>query len=91
MTYYKPRPKDKLIPPLGHFQKEWTDACKGNRKTSCNFDYGGAMIEQMMLGLVAYRTGEKLEYDSAAGRVTNSAEADALLRRQYRDGWVLNG
>lgn len=91
MTYYTPRPKDKLIPPLGHFQHEWTNACKGDLKTTCNFDYAGTMIEQLLLGHVAYRVGEKIEYDGAAGRVTNNAEADALLSRTYRDGWTLNG
>ena len=45
----------------------------------------------MHLGLVAYRVGEKLEYDGAKGRVTNNAEANALLRRDYRPGWVFNG
>ena len=49
------------------------------------------MIEQMLLGLVAYRVGKKIEYDGAAGRVTNSDEANALLRRKYRDGWTLDG
>ena len=49
------------------------------------------MIEQMLLGLVAYRVGKKISYDGAAGRVTDSAEADALLRRAYRPGWTLNG
>jgi hypothetical protein len=91
MTYYKPRSKDKLIPPLGHFQEEWTKACKGNLKTSCDFDYGGTLIEMMLLGLVAYRTGKKLDYDGATGRVTDSAGANDLLRRQYRPGWTLNG
>lgn len=91
MTYYKPRSRDEVIPPLGHFQKEWTNACKGNLKTSCDFDYGGTLIEQMLLGLVAYRVGKKIEYDGANGRVTNSAEANNLLRRQYRPGWTLNG
>jgi predicted dehydrogenase len=91
MTYYKPRPKDELIPPLGHFQEEWTKACKGDLKTSCNFDYGGTLIEQMLLGLVAYRVGKKLDYDGAAGRVTNSDEANDLLSRQYRPGWTLDG
>ena len=93
MTYYKKPTKDEVIPPLGHFQKEWIDACKGqnNRKTHCDFTYGGTAIEMMLLGHVAYRVGKKLEYDSAAGRVTNSAEADALLSRQYRPGWTLNG
>jgi len=45
----------------------------------------------MLLGLVAYRTGEKLEYDGAAGRVTNVAKANEYLSRKYRDGWTLDG
>jgi hypothetical protein len=91
MTYYSPRSKDELIPPLGHFQHEWTNACKGDLKTTCNFDYAGTMIEQLLLGLVAYRAGERIEYDGTTGRVTNNAEADALLSRTYREGWTLNG
>ena len=91
MTYYKPRPKDSLIAPLGHFQKEWTNACKGDLKTSCDFDYSGTLIEQMHLGLVAYRVGKKLEYDGASGRVTNDAEGNDLLSRGYRSGWTLSG
>ncbi len=91
LTYYKPRPKDKVLPPLGHFQEEWTKACKGDLKTSCDFDYGGKLIETMLLGLVAYRVGKKLNYDGEKGRVTNNPEADALLRRKYRPGWTLNG
>ena len=91
MSYYNRREKDKILPPVGHFQKEWTNACKGNLKTSCDFEYGGTMIEMMLLGLVAYRVGKKLDYDSATGRVTNSDEANALLSRKYREGWTLNG
>jgi len=91
MTYYKPRPKDKLIPPLGHFQKEWINACKTDLKTTCNFDYSGKMTEMMALGLVAYRVGKKIQYDGAAGRVTDDAKADGLLGKKYRDGWKLNG
>jgi len=91
MTYYNRRAKDKLIPKLAHFQKEWIDACKGDLKTSCDFDYSGKLIETMLLGLVAYRVGSKLEYDGAAGRVTNSTKGDALLRKEYRQGWSLDG
>ncbi|MBZ0212180.1 MAG: HAMP domain-containing protein, partial [Nitrospirae bacterium] len=75
MTYYKPRAKDALIPPLGGFQQEWINAAKGSLKTSCDFDYSGRAIEMMHLGLVAYRVGAKLEYDGKAGKVTNHAEA----------------
>ena len=91
LTYYRPRAKKDLIPPLGGFQQEWINACKGDLKTSCDFDYGGRLIEMMLLGLVAYRVGEKLEYDGASGKVTNSAEGNDLLHREYREGWTLNG
>src|SRR6185295_5136831 len=87
MTYYKPRAKEALIPPLGNFQKQWFNACKGSLKTSCDFDYGGRMIETMLLGLAAYRVGKKITYDGAARQVTDNAEADKLLRRTYRSGW----
>lgn len=82
------------------FQTDWLDACKGksnnvvhgtSSKTHCDFDYSGTMIEQMMLGLVAHRVGKKLEYDGAAGRVTNSPEANGYLEREYRKGWTLDG
>ena len=91
MTYYNRRPAEKLLAPIHHFQKEWFNACKGDLKTSCDFDYNGKMIEMMHLGLVAYRAGKPLEYDGAKGRVTNCPEADALLGRAYRKGWKLNG
>jgi len=91
MTYYKPRPKDKVIPDMGGFQQQWINACKGDRKTSCDFEYSGNMIEMMLLGLVAYRVGKKLDYDGAAGRVTNCPEANDLLKRKYREGWTLDG
>ncbi|OHB79792.1 MAG: oxidoreductase [Planctomycetes bacterium RBG_16_55_9] len=91
MTYFKRRSEDEVIPNMSHFQEEWTNACKGNLKTSCDFEYSGNLIETMLLGLVAFRVGKKIEYDGVNGRVTNSAEANELLRRQYRPGWTLNG
>jgi len=91
LTYYKPRSKADQFPPMGNFQQEWIDACKGDLKTSCNFGYGTDMIEMMLLGLVAYRAGRKIKYDGATGRVTDCSEANDLLRRTYRKGWTLDG
>ncbi len=85
---------------LDPFQVEWLNACKGQNnnivngtssKTHCDFDYAGTMIEQMLLGLVAHRAGKRIEYDGVTGRVTNSAEANDYLKRQYRPNWTLNG
>jgi len=92
LSYYHPRKKEELLPSVGHFQKQWINACKDpSQKTACDFEYSANMIEQMCLGLVAYRVGKKLDYDGKAGRVTNSEEANALLKREYRAGWTLNG
>ena len=77
--------------PVGHFQKQWIKACKNpSLKTACDFEYSADMIEQMCLGLVAYRVGRSSTMTQGR-RVTNSAEADALLKREYRAGWTLNG
>lgn len=92
LTYYKPRTAGTTIPGLGHFQQQWIDACKNpSLNTACDFEYSANMIEQMLLGLVAYRVGKKLDYDAAAGKVTNCPEANEFLNRKYRAGWALNG
>jgi predicted dehydrogenase len=91
LAHYKPRPVEKQIPPMGNFQEQWVNACKGDLKTSCDFKYSGDAIETMLLGLVAYRVGKKIQYDGKKGRVTNLDEANKLLRREYSGGWTLDG
>ncbi|HSH09522.1 MAG TPA: Gfo/Idh/MocA family oxidoreductase [Oceanipulchritudo sp.] len=90
MTYYDRRPEDALIPELDGFHQQWIRACKGDLKTSCNYDYAGIMIEQLLLGMIAFDTGEKLEYDAQNMRFTNSEKANQLIRKSYREGWPLN-
>ncbi len=72
-----------------HHYLEWIDACKGGQPAWSNFDYAGPMTEAMLLGLVALRTGEKIEWDAKKMRVTNLPEANELVRHEYRKGWVL--
>jgi predicted dehydrogenase len=91
MTYYQRRKEEDVLPSMRGFVQEWTDACKGSLKTSCNFDYAGTCIEMMLLGLVAYRAGAKIEYDGKSGKVTNLASANQHLSREYRSGWKLTG
>ena len=70
---------------------QWFNACKTDLKTDCDFDYAGRMIETLMLGLVAHQAGKELKYDAVAGKITNDPAANALLTKEYRDGWILNG
>ncbi len=91
MTYYNSPASDKVAPPHGSFVGQWINACKGDLKTSCDFDYAGRMIETLMLGLAAHQAGKVLNYNPAEGRVTNDSTANDYLRKEYRKGWVLNG
>ncbi len=82
---------DPFIPnSTGHYV-EWMDACKAGdpSKTTCNFDYSGALTESVLLGNVAYRSGQRLEWDAENVRVTNHDAANRLVRREYRMGWTL--
>jgi hypothetical protein len=38
---------------------------------------------------VAYRAGQKLEWDAEKMKVTNTSAADHFIRRDYRSGWSL--
>ncbi|MBZ0256703.1 Gfo/Idh/MocA family oxidoreductase, partial [bacterium] len=53
MSHFHPRPAEKAIPDLGHFQSQWINACKNGKpaETACNFEYSANMIEAMCLGL----------------------------------------
>jgi predicted dehydrogenase len=91
MTYYHSPSANEVAPAHPSFVGQWIDACRGDLKTSCDFDYAGRMIETLMLGLVAHQAGKKLDYDPVKGEVTNDPAANAYLTKEYRKGWVLNG
>jgi predicted dehydrogenase len=83
------RPPAPTIPrSIGH-HREWLQAIRTRGRTTCNFDYSGALAEAVLLGNVAYRAGTRLQWDARAGRVTNTREAERYLRREYRRGWTL--
>ncbi len=80
-------PPEPTIPrSIGH-HAEWIKACKEGTPTTCNFDYSGALTEAVLLGNVAYRVGEKLQWDAAALRAPNCPAADKYIRKVYRPGW----
>lgn len=66
---------------------EWLDACKGKGKALANFDYAGPMTESVLLGNVALRAGQRIEWNAKKLKVTNVAEANQFIRRDYRKGW----
>ncbi|MDX1946803.1 MAG: Gfo/Idh/MocA family oxidoreductase [Pirellulaceae bacterium] len=73
---------------VGH-HREWVEAIKTGGKTTSNFDYAGALTEAVLLGTIAYRSGERIEWDAANLKVTNSPAAQQLVHKEYRKGWTL--
>ena len=73
----------------GHYA-EWINACKGGPPAGSNFvDHAAHLAEVVQLGNVAIRTKEKLYWDAANLKFTNSDAANALLNPPYREGWSL--
>ncbi len=82
------RPDPSIPRSPGHHQ-EWIDAIKSGGTANCNFDYSGALTEAVLLGVVAYRSGEAIEWDAPSLRITNSPAAQQLVHKEYRKGWTL--
>lgn len=69
--------------------EEWLLGCKEGTPTGSPFSYAGPLTEANHLGNVAFRAGEKIEWDSENLRVTNVASANQYLGREPREGWSL--
>jgi predicted dehydrogenase len=73
----------------GHYV-EWIQACKGGTPAGSNFlDHAAHLAEVVLLGNIALRSKVKLLWDGPNLRITNYAEANALINPPYRAGWKL--
>lgn len=80
---------DPFVPDsIGHHE-EWVHAIKTGGSTTCNFDYSGSLTETVLLGTVAFRAGEPIEWDTEKLRVTNSERAQQFVHKEYRKGWTV--
>jgi predicted dehydrogenase len=68
---------------------QWLGAIKGGAPSLTNFEIQSPVTEAFLLGCITQRTpGERLEWDTAAGRFTNNEKANRLVdppaRAKYR-------
>jgi hypothetical protein len=87
--------KDYKLPPKtlprspGH-QREWLDACKGEKITpGANFAFSGVVTEAFLLANVALRMGQRLQWDHARLQAANAVSAQQYIRPERRTGWSL--
>ncbi len=84
------QPPPQTIPRSPGFYREWIDACKGGKPSTCNFDYSGPLTEAVLLGNVAYRLGEPFDWDAEDLKAKGKPKADELIRPPFRDGWKVD-
>src|SRR2546422_2609785 len=71
-------------------EREWLDACKGGKvKPGGNFEFSGMVTETLLLGNVAVRAGQKLNWDRRNLKVLNSEAAQKFVAPERRKGWDL--
>ena len=88
MKNYKQPPK--TLPRSPGNEREWLDACKGSKdKPGGNFEFSGLVTETLLLGNVAVRAGQKLNWDRSNLKITNSDPAQKYVRPERRSGWEL--
>jgi predicted dehydrogenase len=88
MDAYKQPPK--TLPRSPGNEREWLNACKGDKtKPGANFEFTGVVTETLLLGNVATMTGERLHWDRAGMKVTNSEAAQKFVSPERRKGWEL--
>ena len=84
--YEPPAP---TLPRVKSHHHEFVDACRGRGKALSNFGYASALTETLLLGLVALRTGTKIEWDAKSMKANGCPEAKQLVRPALRKGWAL--
>jgi len=82
-------PPPQSIPDSPGHIREFLDAIKSRQPTTCNLAYGHRLTKGGLLGNIAFRSGERIRWDDAAERVTNSKAAQNLVTRKYRKPWKL--
>jgi predicted dehydrogenase len=86
LQYETPQP---TLPRVTGIHDEWLQGILDGKQPMANFEYAAPFTEAMLLGNLALRTGERIEWDAAAMKVTNSAAAQALIGKAYRRGFEL--
>ena len=71
---------------------QWTDAIRGEGKTTAHFGYSGPLTETVLLGTIASRVPNTvLQWDAAGLKFSNSDAANNYVRAEYRKGWEIDG
>ncbi len=86
MDYKWPDETIGRIPHQNHYE-DWIRSCKDGKPSCSNFDYSGPFTEWVVMGNLSLHFPGKLEWDAKNMRVTNVAEANQFVTKEYPKGW----
>lgn len=84
--YTAPKP---FLPRSPGIYQEWLLGILNNQQPMASFDYSAPLTEAILLGNVALRTGQRIEWDAANMRAKNCPAAEAFIKKTYRRGFEL--
>ncbi len=97
-TFYPANPKAQVIhedarlnPPDGQNIKElfanFLQSIKTGKLPACDVEIGHRSTNMSLLAMVSARVGRSIQWDGEKERIIGDAEANKLLRRDYRAPW----
>jgi predicted dehydrogenase len=84
--YQSPPP---TLPRTEEHHIEWIKACKGGPPAQSSFKYAARLTEGLLVGLLAVRMGQPIEWGEANMRAAGCPAADAFIHSQFRSGWEI--
>lgn len=87
-TFKRNRPPASIPRVSGGPVKEWLNGIdKSGPMPGSNFEYSVPLSEMVLLGVVAVKTGKRIEWDAKKGRITNDRSLNKHIAIHARDGW----
>lgn len=85
MRSFTDRPPKRLPRVPGGIMKDFINACKGGPAPCSNFvDHAADLTEMVLLGNVALRAGQPIDWDAQSGLCRNLPSATRFLHKNYR-------
>ena len=67
---------------------DFMECIKTGNRPVCDIEIGQQATNMSLLGVLSAKLGRTLEWDGENCKVIGDDEANAMLKRDYRDPWV---
>jgi predicted dehydrogenase len=76
-----------VIPPSPGHHREWLDGVRARKQPSCSVEYHSKIDMALNLAMLSLKLGRSVRFDPATETIPDDAEANKLIKPQYREPW----